>query len=265
MIKMYQVDAFTSKMFKGNPAAVCLLEEEVDEGYMKNIAKEMNLSETAFLLPHKEHVGAFNLRWFTPCKEVDLCGHATLAAAHILWTEGILGCHQEAHFYTRSGLLTAKRIKGFIQLDFPQRLLEYAPIPEELQRSLGVTPVHVKKGQYGYLIELENEQTVRNLEPDYRLIAKIPLQGVIVTAQGNEGTYDFVSRYFAPGVGINEDPVTGSAHCALAPYWQKRLGKNQFVAYQASPRGGELKIRIKGHRVLLSGQAVTVMKGILMT
>lgn len=258
-MKIYQVDAFTEKPFKGNPAAVCVLDKKVEENWMQNVAREMNLSETAFLISNGD---GYNLRWFTPNSEVDLCGHATLASAHILWERGYLSREQEAKFYTKSGLLNAKIDEGWIQLNFPAIHEKETGVPEELILALGVKPVYVGKNIFDYIVEVENEEIVKNIKPDYTKLLKVPMRGVIVTAKSKE--YDFVSRFFAPEVGIFEDPVTGSAHCCLGPYWMKRLKKDKFIAYQASERGGILRIQIAGDRVLISGKAVTVMEGQLL-
>jgi PhzF family phenazine biosynthesis protein len=256
---IFQVDAFTKQPFKGNPAAVCILQGPCDEGWMQDVAREMNLSETAFLLREGD---GFRLRWFTPSVEVDLCGHATLASAHILWETGTLQAAEQARFYTRSGLLTAERQSdGWIELDFPAKQEEPAIAPPELLSALGVTPCYVGKNVFDYLVEVETEEMVRAMKPDMTLLAQVAVRGVIVTSRASTGAYDFVSRFFAPQVGVNEDPVTGSAHCCLTPYWSRRLGKEEMLAYQASSRGGTLRVRLNGDRVKIGGQAVTVMRG----
>lgn len=257
-LSIYQVDAFTNKPFSGNPAAVCLLPSPRDDRWMQQLAQEMNLSETAFLLWQKE---GFNLRWFTPAVEVDLCGHATLASAHILWEQEYLQSGEQARFITRSGLLTADRQGDWIELDFPAKLEEPATAPPHLIEALGITATYVGKNVFDYIVEVDSEETVRNMEPDLTLLAKVSSRGVMVTSRASSPGYDFVSRFFAPRVGVNEDPVTGSAHCCLAPYWSKQLHKKEMVAYQASARGGVLRVRIDGDRVKLGGQAVTVMHG----
>jgi len=219
----------------------------------------MNLSETAFL--HKQ-VDGFNLRWFTPATEVDLCGHATLASAYILWEMGYLPQYEQARFHTLSGLLTAKRDADWIELDFPAKVATKLDVTaDDLTKALGATPQYVGKNQMDYLLELDSEETVRNLKPDFGLLKTLPVRGVIVTSKATSPDYDFVSRFFAPGVGIDEDPVTGSAHCCLGPFWRDRTGKDDFVAYQASARGGTIKVSCRGERVLLSGQAVLVLRG----
>src|SRR5580704_5336513 len=256
-IRMVQVDAFTNKAFGGNPAAVCVLPQPVPDEWMRNVAREMNLSETAFLTPHN---GGYRLRWFTPAVEVDLCGHATVASAHVLWQDGHLKSGQQAQFHTRSGVLLADQRGDWIELDFPAKIVTEAPAPAELLPSLGVAQAaFVGKNAFDYLVEVDSEETVRALSPDHSTLRKIPVRGVIVTAPSSGGEFDFVSRFFAPGSGIDEDPVTGSAHVALGPYWSQRLGKNEFVAFQASARGGVVRVTLKGDRVMLGGQAVTVM------
>ena len=258
--EIFQVDAFTQTPFKGNPAAVCILPQEGDKDWMQLVANEMNLSETAFLYPYKD---GYNLRWFTPAVEVDLCGHATLASAHILWETGRLAPDRQARFYSRSGLLTAERQGNWIQLDFPSEPEEETDAPEKLGSALGISARYVGKNRFDYLIEVDSEETIRNMKPDFRLLSTIGSRGFIVTSVADSPEFDFVSRFFAPGAGINEDPVTGSAHCCLGPFWQKRLGKSEFSAYQASPRGGVIKVEVAGERVILAGQAVTVMRGAL--
>jgi PhzF family phenazine biosynthesis protein len=258
-MRLLQIDAFTSEPFQGNPAAVCLLDSERDAVWMQNVAAEMNLSETAFLLPRRD---GYSLRWFTPTVEVALCGHATLASAHALWQEGALGANEIARFHTLSGLLTATRAGEWIELDFPANEEQAAEAPPSLLKSLGVEhPLHVGRNAFDYLVEVESEQALRSLTPNYAELRKIQVRGVIVTSRSSDDRYDFVSRFFAPGSGVDEDPVTGSAHCCLGPYWASRLGKNDFVAYQASARGGIVRIRLEGDRVKLGGRAVTVFVG----
>jgi len=240
---------------------VCVLPEARSPEWMHQVAQEMNLSETAFL--HRQADG-FHLRWFTPAVEVDLCGHATLASAHVLWEAGYLKLGQPARFYTRSGLLSAERRGPWIELDFPAKLEEQTDAPPYLIEALGVQVRYIGKNVFDYLVEVDTEEIVRKMKPDIYLLAKVPVRGVMVTSKASSPGYDFVSRFFAPQVGVNEDPVTGSAHCCLAPFWSKRLNKNEMLAYQASARGGVLRVRVKGERVLLGGQAVTVMRGELM-
>jgi predicted PhzF superfamily epimerase YddE/YHI9 len=258
---IYQVDAFADRPFRGNPAAVCILPEMAEESWLRNVAREMNLSETAFLVPQND---GYNLRWFTPAVEVDLCGHATLASAHILWEAGHLESTQKALFHTRSGLLTAERRGDWIEMDFPAEPEVAAVAPPELARALGAPPKYVGKNRFDYLAELNCEQSVRDLTPDFTLLGKIPARGIIVTSRASSKGFDFVSRFFAPQAGINEDPVTGSAHCCLGPFWGPRIGKNEFVAYQASARGGIVRVRVEGPRVKLGGQAITVLRGELL-
>lgn len=259
--RIFQIDAFTSTPFSGNPAAVCLLEAPAPEAWMQAVAAEMNLSETAFLHPEAD---GFRLRWFTPRREVRLCGHATLASAHVLWQAGALAPERQARFYTLSGLLTARLLDGWIEMDFPARFHSPCPPPGGLIESLGSAPVSVFSREQIYLVELASDAAVRGLQPDFNLLASLPVRSVIVTARSDDPAYDFVSRYFAPAVGINEDPVTGSAHSALAPYWAAKLGKLEMRAYQASARGGVLQVRHAGERVLICGQAVTIFEGALL-
>jgi PhzF family phenazine biosynthesis protein len=259
--RITQVDAFTAKPFAGNPAAVCILKEAADEEWMQNVAREMNLSETAFLYPLE---GEFSLRWFTPSVEVGLCGHATLASAHVLWEEGHLAQTQQARFRTKSGLLTAELKGDWIELDFPALRVEAVNPPPGLIEALGVEALYVRKNKFDYLVEVGSEETVRNVRPNNTLLRLIEARGIIVTSRSASPQFDFVSRFFAPGSGIDEDPVTGSAHCALGPYWEERLQKSEFVAYQASLRGGVVRVRVEGGRVMLGGQAVTVLRGELL-
>ena len=252
------VDAFTERPFAGNPAAVCILEPPADEAWMRNVAREMNLSETAFLHPEAD---GYRLRWLTPAVEVDLCGHATLASAHVLWESGRLAAGAQARFHTRSGLLTALQRGGMIELDFPAKPSQPCEAPAGLAAALGADPVLVGRNQFDYLVELASEELVRGLAPDHGALAALPVRGVIVTAAARTSPFDFVSRFFAPGSGVAEDPVTGSAHCALAPFWGARLGKTALSAHQASARGGIVQVTLRGDRVLLGGHAVTVSRG----
>lgn len=259
-VPLIQVDAFTDKAYSGNPAAVCVLPEAKPDGWMQQVAGEMNLSETAFFYPEAE---GFRLRWFTPTVEVDLCGHATLATCHVLWTEGYLAEDQEARFQTRSGLLTARRLGEWIELNFPANFSQAIELPTGLETALGIKPMAIVENSLGYLVEVHSADQVKALTPDFAALKQFPVHGVIVTSRGDE-PYDFTSRFFAPAIGIDEDPVTGSAHCCLGPYWQDRLGQAEFLAYQASSRGGVIKVRHDGDRVRLSGQAVTVLRGDLL-
>ena len=258
-MRLIQVDAFTAAAFRGNPAAVCLLDDERDDAWMQNVAAEMNLSETAFLLRRDD---GFSLRWFTPTIEVALCGHATLASAHALWEEKILADGERARFYTKSGILTADRNGEWIELDFPATAAQEAGAPEGLLDALGIArATFVGRNKFDYLVEVDSEEAVRALAPDHARLRTIPVRGAIVTSRASNADYDFVSRFFAPGSGVDEDPVTGSAHCALAPYWSERLGRTDLTGYQASPRGGIVRVSVDGARVKLRGNAVTVLRG----
>jgi len=255
---IYQIDAFTDRPFAGNPAAVCLLGEAREATWMQHLAREMNLSETAFLVRRDD---GFDLRWFTPTVEVDLCGHATLASAHFLWETDLLKPGQEAVFFTKSGRLTARQHEGRIVMDFPaEPEAETAP-PDGLASALGVGLRYVGRNRMDVLALLASEAAVRSLRPEMNLLARVKVRGVIVTALADDERYDFVSRFFAPCYGIAEDPVTGSAHCCLGPFWQRRLGKATLVGYQASARGGVVHVEVAGDRVRLGGHAVTVMRG----
>ena len=256
--RIVQVDAFTSAPFAGNPAAVCLLPAPRDEAWMQQVAREMNLSETAFLVPRAD---GFDLRWFTPAVEVDLCEHATLASAHVLWEDGQLAPKAEARFHTKSGLLTASKQSDWIELDFPATPPEAAEPPSGLAEALGAAPRYVGRSKYDLLVEIDSEAQVRALTPDFTALRRIPVRGIIVTSRSDSPEFDFVSRFFGPAAGIDEDPVTGSAHCALGPYWGFLLGKDALLAYQASPRSGIVRVSLRGDRVGLGGQAVTVMRG----
>ena len=258
-MRLLQVDAFTAEPFRGNPAAVCFLDRERDDAWMGNVAAEMNLSETAFLLPRDD---GWSLRWFTPAAEVKLCGHATLASAHAMWEEGVLAADAVARFHTKSGVLTAERSGDWIELDFPATPPEATAAPDGLLDALGVAGArYIGRNEFDYLVELESEDAVRALRPDMAGLRKLPVRGVIATARAASDGFDFVSRFFAPGSGVDEDPVTGSAHCSLGPYWGERLGKRELLAYQASARGGVVRVRVSGDRVALGGQAVTVLRG----
>jgi len=259
-MRLLQIDAFTSEPFRGNPAAVCFLREEREDSWMQDVAAEMNLAETAFLLRRDEDT--FSLRWFTPAVEVALCGHATLASAHALWEERMLAPAMQARFQTKSGLLTADRHGELIELDFPATLAYPVDAPADLLESLGIAnALYVGRNQFDYLVEVESEDAVRRIEPDHARLRRIPARGVIVTSRVKGGDIDFVSRFFAPGAGVDEDPVTGSAHCCLAPYWSERLGKSEMAGFQASARGGVVRVRVEGDRVKLGGRAVTIMRG----
>ncbi len=261
-----QVDAFTDTPFRGNPAAVCLTGGPVDERWMKDVAREMNLSETAFLHPSED---GFSLRWLTPLVEVDLCGHATLASAHFLWEQGVVRPDRPARFHTRSGLLTASRgDDGWITLDFPAKPPTRAaqrPEYEALEEALGAPIRSAWINAFDMLVEFEAEPDVRGLRPDFARLKRFAVRGVIATSRASGPPYDFVSRFFAPASGIDEDPVTGSAHCFLGPFWADRLDKTDLLAFQASDRGGVVRVSVRGDRVLLGGQAVTVLRAELAT
>ena len=254
---LHIVDAFTNQPFTGNPAAVCVLDVPANVTWMKQVAREMNLSETAFLT---SITGGWSLRWFTPTVEVKLCGHATLASAFILWETGAVPPEQPARFHTLSGWLTCRNTGDWIEMDFPALSISPAEPPAALLAGLGVAPVFVGFAGFKWLVELASESEVRNVHPNFQRLAELAVQGIIVTARSESPQFDFVSRYFAPASGVNEDPVTGSAHCALGPYWQAKLGKADFTAYQASARGGVVKVRVRDDRVLLCGQAVMMGK-----
>jgi len=259
-IPIFQVDAFTSEPFKGNPAGVCLLRGPAEAAWMQSVAAEMNLAETAFPLAEGD---GFRLRWFTPKVEVKLCGHATLATAHVLWEQGIVPVGREARFQTLSGLLTARRDGDLVELDFPAR----PPLPkapdwaEAVVGALGIKPTAIVLSAEDVLFEAADEEAVRSVQPDFATLRSLPARGVIVTSRSSSPDYDFVSRFFAPAVGVDEDPVTGSSHTVLVPYWAKKLGKSEFTAFQASARGGILRLRLAGDRVKIAGRAVTVIKG----
>ena len=260
-IPIVTVDAFTNQLFAGNPAAVCMLPEPRPDEWLRHLAREMNLSATAFLVRRDDE---FDLRWLTPTVEIDLCGHATLASAHVLWEEGHLPRGTQARFHTRSGLLTADRHGEWIELDFPvQRGVPTEPLPSLLS-GLGITAATaVMKNRLDYLVEVESEEELRAVKPNHTLLRQIPVRGVIVTARSDSPSFDFMSRFFAPASGIDEDPVTGSAHTALGPYWGAKLGKSEMTAYQASARGGIVRLRLAGDRIVLGGQAVTVTRATL--
>lgn len=256
-LAIWQIDAFAERPFGGNPAAVCLLPAWRGERWLQAVAAEMNLSETAFLVARGE---GFALRWFTPAVEVDLCGHATLASAHFLWESGRLPADAAARFHTRSGPLEARLRGGAIEMDFPATPLSAAAAPSGLAAALGCEPVGAYRAGSDLLVEAVSEEALRAAAPDFPALAKLDCRGVIVTAPGG-GSCDFVSRFFAPAAGIDEDPVTGSAHCALGPFWGGRLGKTALRGYQASRRGGRVGMRLAGRRVVLIGKAATVFRG----
>jgi PhzF family phenazine biosynthesis protein len=256
-----QVDTFTDRPFAGNPAAVCVLPAARDQHWMQQVGREMNLAETAFLVPRAE---GFDLRWFTPTTEVDLCGHATLASAHVLWEEGHLKPKVKATFHTRSGVLTATKLNDMIWLDFPATPDREVTERGKLQKGLGVPIRYAGRTAFDYLVEIESAPTLRSISPDLGVLAQLPARGVIVTARSDTTEHDFVSRFFAPAAGVPEDPVTGSAHCGLGPFWAARLNKTELVGYQASARGGTVRVRVEGDRIHLGGNAVTVLRGELL-
>ena len=260
-VRIVQVDAFTNRPFAGNPAAVCVLPAVPADQWMRDVAREMNLSETAFLVPQTD---GYILRWFTPAVEVDLCGHATVASAHVLWEDGHLPAGAQARFNTRSGRLLADQRGDWIEVDFPATSAAPAEPPPHLLDALGAKAQFVGKSRFDYLVEVASEKELRGLQPDFTTLRRLPVRGVIVTARSSTPEFDFISRFFAPASGINEDPVTGSAYCCLGPFWRARLNKTEFLAYQASARGGIVRVRLAGDRVLLGGQAVTVLRGELL-
>ncbi len=255
------VDAFTTKPFAGNPAAVCVLPAPRDETWMQLVAREMNLSETAFLHPIE---GGYSLRWFTPTVEVELCGHATLVSAHTLWETGAVPAGHPTRFRTLSGWLTCRRAGDWIEMDFPATPAAPCATPPGLSEALGVDLLWSGSNGMDHLVEVADERTLRGLRPNFAALAPLTMRGMIVTCRSESPEFDFMSRFFAPAAGVNEDPVTGSAHCTLGPYWQAKLGKSDFSAYQASARGGVVKVGVRGDRVLLRGQAVMMSRVELM-
>ena len=259
---IYQVDAFADQPFSGNPAGVCILDRAAPEEWMQAVAAEMNAAETAFLVRRDE--GGFDLRWFTPTVEVDLCGHATLASAHVLWSEGHLSHSERAGFHTKSGPLSAWRDADTIRMDFPSEPVTAAVPPDALPAALGMALSFTGRNRMDWLVEVADEAAVRRVRPQIPLLAGLGVRGVIVTARSESPQRDFVSRFFAPAAGVDEDPVTGSAHCALAPYWAGKLRKPALVGYQASARGGTVLCTVAGDRVVLGGRAVTVLRAKLL-
>jgi len=256
--EIHQIDAFSRQPFGGNPAAVTLLPEYPDDEWMQQVAAEMNLSETAFLRPRDD---GFDLRWFTPEVEVELCGHATLASAHFLWERDLVDLSTEISFWTLSGRLAARRSDEWIELDFPMEGPEAVEPPPELVPALGVEPKWVGKNRFDYLVEIESETDVRGAMPDFAKLRQATTRGVMITSVASSEEFDFVSRFFAPAVGVDEDPVTGSAHCTLIPWWAAELGRDELTARQISRRGGELVCRFAGDRVRIGGRAVTYLAG----
>ena len=262
-VPIWQVDAFADAPFTGNPAAVCILDAYPSDAWMQNIAAEMNLSETSFVVPADQR-GDFHLRWFTPTVEVDLCGHATLAAAFTLFERGRVNAGDQIRFQTRSGELTCEQQGHRISLDFPASPIIEAveeSVATEVREALGISAAEVQRSKFDMVAIVGDARTVRNLIPDFNRLGKIRTRGVMVTSKSDHADADFISRFFAPQCGINEDPVTGSAHCCLAPYWAERLGKTSLIGYQASRRGGTVHCQMVGDRVKISGQAVTVLEG----
>lgn len=254
-LQIFQADAFASGLFKGNPAAVVPLNEWLSDHLMQQIAAENNLSETAFFIPEGDH---FHIRWFTPKAEVNLCGHATLATAHVLFNE-LNFQERQIEFHSKSGILTVEKVEDKLQLDFPADFaIEVAPV-SVFTEAFGAPPLKTLKGRTDYLLLFDSEETIRKIKPDIRLLLSTDARGIIITAPGNE--VDFVSRFFAPAVGVNEDPVTGSAHTTLIPFWANRLNKTELTALQLSERGGQLWCCLAGDRVLIAGKAVTYLQG----
>lgn len=256
-VPCFIVDAFTPRPFGGNPAAVCWLESDASDGWMQRVAAEFNLSETAFV---REREGRLHLRWFTPATEVDLCGHATLATAHALWTSGLVRSDPIV-FHTRSGPLTCLRDGDLIELDFPATPATECEPPPDLIESIGVRPVFAGRTRFDYFLRLSSADEVRRVSPDFPRLKRVSCRGVIVTAPSDEADFDFVSRFFAPAVLVDEDPVCGSAHCAMGPYWAQVLGRTELRARQVSAREGHLRVRVVGDRVLLAGRAMLTMRG----
>ncbi len=260
-VPLYLVDSFTDRPFAGNPAGVCLPDFSPDPNWMQSVAAEMNQAESAFVCRRDD--GDWDLRWFTPTIEVDLCGHATLASAHVLWATRRVDGTQAIRFHTKSGMLTCRRNNERIEMDFPAEPATAVTSPAEEAFALGATPVFVGRNRMDMLVVLQSADEVRKLTPDFGKVAKIKARGVIVTARSDQPDADFVSRFFAPQSGVAEDPVTGSAHCCLGPYWRDQLGKSELIGFQASIRGGYVSVRCAGDRVILGGEAVTVVEGTL--
>jgi PhzF family phenazine biosynthesis protein len=253
-----QVDAFADKPFAGNPAAVILLPEPRDCAWMQLVAREMNLSETAFLVKRDR---GYDLRWFTPKVEVDLCGHATLASAHVLWEQGHLSPGEAAVFETKSGTLIAKKKGTWTEMDFPATPAKNGFEPDAVEEAIGMKALRVGRSRFDYLAEVESEDAVRACSPDFMKLGRLQARGLIVTSRASSSDCDYVSRFFAPACGIDEDPVTGSAHACLGPFWKERLGRDDLLGYQASARGGFVRTRCEGDRVYISGQAITILRG----
>lgn len=256
---IYQVDAFTSEPFKGNPAGVCILESEPSAAWMQNIAMEMNLSETAFVFPGKE---CRNIRFFSPESEVPLCGHATLSASHILYESGAIPGNESFKLASKAGVLVIKKQDDRVVMNFPKYEIKKLTIDPEFEKVTGIRPVELYKAGFGWTLALlKSESEVKGLNPDFSLMKTSAYGDLIVTALSDDSEFDFCVRCFAPALGINEDPVTGSAHCALVPFWNAKTGKTEFISHQVSKRGGILKVALKKDRVEISGQAKTILKG----
>ncbi|MEK4231309.1 PhzF family phenazine biosynthesis protein [Solibacillus sp. FSL H8-0538] len=252
------INTFTEQAFRGNPAAVCFLSDVKDSSWMQTVAKEINLPTTAFI---DFLNGEYHLRWFTPSTEIQICGHGTLASSYFLWEKGFVDKEKSITFHTKSGVLKAHLIDGWVQLQFPAIIEENVVAPELLIKALGVKPVYVGKSRLDYLVEVESEEIVRNMKPNIDLIAQLPVRGVIVTSHSNENEFDFVSRFFSPSQGIIEDYVNGSSHCCLGPYWKNKLHKTDFTAYQASERGGIIKVKVLDDNIFLFGKSITFFEG----
>jgi PhzF family phenazine biosynthesis protein len=255
---IYQVDAFTIESFKGNPAGVCILENDMPEKWMQNVAAEMNLSETAFIIPDKSY---FRIRFFSPQAEIPLCGHATLSSSHILYETGIVPREKEIKFLSKVGELVIRSEGSWVTMNFPAYGLSQIEIPDIIESIIGIRPAELHKTAHGWtFVLLRNENEVISLKPDFKLMKNSGFGDMIVTAPSDDKSYDFCVRCFAPALGIDEDPVTGSAHCALVPFWHSRTGRKKFISHQVSKRGGVLKVELKDERVEISGQALTIMK-----
>ena len=265
-VRFTHVDAFTAEPFRGNPAAVVVLDAWPQAAWMQSVAAEMNLSATAFLVKESEGAGAaFGLRWFTRVAELQLCGHGTLAGARVLWEDGLAPAAGPIAFHAQSGTLHASRTGDWIELDFPATPPEATAPPAGLAEALGVTPSWVGRSRFDLIAVLDDEAAVRGATPDHAALRRIDARGVMLTAAASRGAgHDFVSRFFAPSLGIDEDPVTGSAHCCLAPYWAARLGRQELIGYQASARSGVVRVRVAGDRVRLAGQTAIVARGELL-
>ena len=259
MVEIFQVDAFTDHAFGGNPAGVCILKKDASAEWKQQVAAEMNLSETAFVRRLDEQ--RFALQWFTPTVEVELCGHATLATAHVLWQTDLVDEADSIFFETRSGVLTCKNMAGKVQMNFPANAAHDFAVDQGIIDCLGVNPIYTGKNTFDLLIEVASENEVRRASVDFNRLREEPVRGVILTSRSEKAEFDFVSRFFAPASGVDEDPVTGSAHCCLGPYWGPKIGKTELVGFQASHRGGKVNISLADDRVFLLGQAVTVLRG----